>query len=316
MTDMGKTKKKVNRKKKKQLQLIAILLMLLLIAAALTWLTLRGRALNKGRAAEVTGTIESAEQAVTGGTGFTEDLENTYKAAQHVYSHRGSEGKNEHSFKAYDDAIAAGSIYIEQDLVLSQDGVLFVSHDLSAESMTGVSKLYSSMSAEEIDGLKTKAGNKVLRMSEVFDKYGKDIHYVIELKDRREACTKAFEALVDKYGYSDVIIVQSMYPEVLETLEEKYPDMPKLLVCWNQAAFERNLDEPYIDMFSLKADAGLMTESNCELTHQKKKLFGAWKLNDEDSIKRAIDIGVDNYFTDNAALALSIEKDYGVKNRN
>jgi glycerophosphoryl diester phosphodiesterase len=182
--------------------------------------------------------------------------------------------------------------------------------------MTGYNGMYEYINSETVDELRTDAGNPVLRLSQVFDKYGKDIHYVIELKDRRDACTKAFEDLVDKYGYSDIIIVQSMYPEVLEALDEKYPDMPKLLVCWNQSAFVRNLDEPYIDMFSLKADAGLMTESNCGLAHQSKKLFGAWKLNDEDSIKRAIDIGVDNYFTDNGALALSIEKDYGVKTRN
>lgn len=66
---MSKMKKTVNRKKKKQLQLIAILLMLLLIAAALTWLTLRGRAMNRARTTDATKTLESAVQAVTGGRG-------------------------------------------------------------------------------------------------------------------------------------------------------------------------------------------------------------------------------------------------------
>ena len=314
MTDMGKTKKKVNRKKKKQLQLIAILLMLLLIAAALTWLTLRGRALNRSRMADVTGTLESAEQAVTGGTGFTEDLENTYKAAQHVYSHRGSEGNNEHSFKAYDDAIAAGSIYIEQDLVLSQDGVLFVSHDLSAESMTGVSKLYSSMSAEEIDGLKTKAGGKVLRMSEVFDKYGTSVNYVIELKAYEDSrMIDRFKELVDKYGYQDRIIVQCADIHPLRKLEEIYPDMTKLYICKSQWGFDTSINETYIDIISVKE--WLMTEERCKIVHDKGKKFSAWWLDSEESIKRAIDMGVDTYFTNDTPLAISIEKDYGLQKR-
>ena len=35
----------------------------------------------------------------------------------------------------------------------------------------------------------------------------------------------------------------------------------------------------------------------------------------EDEIKKAIDMGVDTYYTNDTALALSIEKDYGLKVR-
>ena len=312
--DISKTEKKSNRKKKKQLQLIAILLMLLLIAAALTWLTLRGRAMNRVRSADVTKTLESAGQTVTGELGFTDDLANTYKAAQHVYSHRGSAGANEHSFKAYDDAIAAGSIYIEQDLVLSQDGVLFVSHDLSADSMTGISRMYSSMSAEEIDGMKTKAGGKVLRLSEVFDRYGKTVNYVIEMKAYEDSrMIDSFKELVDKYGYQDIITVQCADIHPLRKLEEIYPDMTKLYVCRSEWGFDTSINEPYIDIISVKE--WLMTAERCQTAHEKGKKFSAWTLDSEASIRNAIDMGVDTYFTNDTPLALSIEKDYGLKKR-
>lgn len=310
---MSKTEKKVNRKKK-QLQLIAILLMLLLIAAALTWLTLRGRAMNRARTADTTKTLESAGQTVTGELGFTGDLTDTYRAAQHVYSHRGSAGENEHSFKAYDDAIAAGSIYIEQDLVLSQDGVLFVAHDLSAEPMTGASRLYSSMSAEEIDGLRTRTGEKVLRMSEVFDRYGKTVNYVIELKAYEDSrMIDSFKALVDTYGYQDIITVQCKDIHPLRTLEGIYPDMPKLYVCRSEWGFDTSINEPYIDIISVKE--WLMTEERCQIVHEKGKKFSAWPLDSEESIRNAIDIGVDTYFTNDTPLAISIEKEYGLKKR-
>lgn len=310
---MRKTKNRVNRRKK-QMQLIAILLMLLLIAAALAWLSLRGRDMNRARTADTTKTLESAGQTVTGELGFTDDLANTYKAAQHVYSHRGSAGENEHSFKAYDDAIAVGSIYIEQDLVLSQDGVLFVSHDLSAGPMTGTAKLYSSMSAEEIDGLKTKAGEKVLRMSEVFDRYGKTVNYVIELKAYEDSrMIDSFKELVDKYGYQDIITVQCKDIHPLRKLEDIYPDMTKLYVCRSEWGFDTSINESYIDIISVKE--WLMTEERCRIVHDKGKKFSAWTLDSEESIKKAIDIGVDTYFTNDTPLALSIEKDYGLKKR-
>ena len=233
--------------------------------------------------------------------------------AAHVYSHRGSAGPEEHSFKAYDAAIEAGSRYIEQDVVISSDGILYVSHDLGAYSMTGYDGLYEYMSSGIIDELRTKAGNKVLRLSEVFDRYGRNIHYVIELKQGNEACISAFEKLAEEYGLSDLITVQSMYPEVLEGLEHKYPDMPKLFVCRAQPELDHAVDKPYIDIISVKAVAGLMTESNCLKAHDHDKLFSAWILDSEEAIKKAIDMDVDTYFTNDTPLALSLEREYGIK---
>ena len=306
--------RKSNGKRKRRRQLTAIILMLLLITAALAWLTVRGRSMNKDRTAEVIRTIGSAGKTVAEETSFMEELQETFKAAQHVYSHRGSAGDNEHSFKAYDDAIAAGSFNIEQDLVLSQDGVLFVSHDLSAESMTGTSRLYSSMTAEEIEGLKTRAGDKVLRMSEVFDRYGQKVNYIIELKAYEDSrMIDSFRDLVDKYGCEDIITVQCKDIHVLRKLESIYPDMTKLYVCKSQWGFETSINEPEIDIISVQE--WLMTEERCRTAHDKGKLFSAWTLDSEASIKKAIDIGVDTYFTNDTPLAISIEKDYGAKKR-
>ena len=172
------------------------------------------------------------------------------------------------------------------------------------------------MNSDIIDGLRTKAGNKVLRLSEVFDKYGKTINYVIELKQGNEAGINAFEKLVDEYGLSDRITVQSKSPEVLEKFEHKYPYIPKLFVCRTQQELDQTADNPYVDIISVKAAAGLMTESNCEKVHDQDKLFSAWTLDSEEEIIKAIDIGVDIYFTNNTQLALTLEREYGLKEGN
>lgn len=269
----------------------------------------RGRVLNTARVMEAV-TKETRESLA----GVEEDAAAGIEEmiASHVYSHRGSDGAEEHSFKAYDSAIEAGSRYIEQDVVMSADGILYVSHDFNAWLMTGYDGLYEHMSSEAIDNLRTRAGNKILRLSEVFDRYGRSINYVIELKPDNDACVEAFVKLVDEYELSDLITVQSMYPGRLEELETRYPDMPKLFVCRSQAEFDRAQDSSYIDIISVKADAGLMTLSNCEEAHDHNKLFSAWILNSEEAIKNAIDIGVDTYFTADTPLALSLEREYGI----
>lgn len=306
---------------KKQKLIILILLMLVLIAASMVWL------IHKGKAGDA---VSKADQAQSEEAMQEEDEQQKAEEeaaakqeakdaiiASHVYSHRGSAGPEEHSFKAYDAAIEAGSRYIEQDVVISADKVLYVSHDENALAMTGYNGAYEYMNSETIDGLTTEAGNKILKLSEVFDKYGKDINYVIELKSNSDACILAFEELVEKYGLSDNIIVQSMHADTLNIIENKYPDMPKLFVCWNQGDFDYVLDLPFVDIVSVRADpeTGIFTESNCKAAHDAGKQFGGWTLNTEDEIKKAIDMGVDNYFTDDTPLALSIERDYGVTKR-
>lgn len=295
--------------KRNKALIIAILLMLALTAFVSVRIYDRGRMLNNARV--MAAGIKEAQEACAG-VKETLPAKLQEEIASHVYSHRGSDGDEEHSFKAYDAAIEAGSRYIEQDVVLSADGILYVSHDLSARSMTRYNGWYEHMSSGAIDNLRTRAGNKVLRLSEVFDRYGRSINYVIELKSDSDACVDAFVKLADEYGLGDLITVQSMYPWRLEELENRCPDMPKLFVCRSQADFDRSLDSPYIDIISVKADAGLMTLSNCEEAHGHNKLFSAWILNSEDAIKNAIDMGVDTYFTGDTPLALSLEREYGL----
>ena len=316
-------KRKINKRR----LTVSILIMLLLIAAASMWIVNIVKSHNSAGSGDAAVTEEMTEQAEES-TAEEQAEDEAQKAeeeapakaqteemaiASHVYSHRGSAGPKEHSFEAYDAAIEAGSRYIEQDVVVSADNVLYVSHDENALAMTGYNGAYEYMSSETIDGLTTGAGNKILRLSEVFDKYGKDINYVIELKSNSDACIQAFEKMVDEYGLSDNIIVSSMHAAALESLEKKYPDMPKLFVCWNQGDLDYVLDLPYVDIISVRAETetGIFTESNCKATHEAGKQFSAWTINTEDEIKKAIDMGADSYYTDDTALALSIEKDYG-----
>ena len=52
-----------------------------------------------------------------------------------ILAHRGSSGLYpEHSEAAYKAAFFSGADFIETDLVLSKDGVLFASHDLTLSS--------------------------------------------------------------------------------------------------------------------------------------------------------------------------------------
>ncbi len=60
-----------------------------------------------------------------------------------VVAHRGASGYvPEHTVEAYRLAIAQGAEYVEQDLVLTKDGVLICSHDPSLERVTNIEEVF------------------------------------------------------------------------------------------------------------------------------------------------------------------------------
>lgn len=235
-------------------------------------------------------------------------MSNNEQANSRVYSHRGASGEEiEHTVAAYDLAILYGSKYIEQDLVTSRDNTLYVSHDLSAKRITGVDKLFADMTDDEISDLRTEDNEKILSLQDVFDRYGDTVNYVIELKENSTQ-TKLFEDLVKKNSLEDNIVVQASDIQPLQDLKKSFPSMPKLLLVKDQDELEEAVTYDVVDIVA--AEKSMMTKENVELVHNHDKLFNIWTINSTDEIKEAIDLGIDNYFTNFTAKALALENKY------
>ncbi|MBP3895286.1 MAG: glycerophosphodiester phosphodiesterase, partial [Mogibacterium sp.] len=301
-------------RKSKTVMIIILLLMLCLLAGA--WLLLFESRSNRAESRNADAAADAIKETVKEGAGHVSEaasssVEKTigdWMVADHVYSHRGSEGPNEHSFEAYDAAIEAGSHNIEQDIVISKDGTLYVSHDLTASAMTGDSRAYANMSDSEIDTLTTNNGGRILKLGEVFEHYGDKVRYVVELKSGDDATIDAFKSVVDEHDKAERIIVQCFDISVLEKLEGIYPDMPKLFLCESQGDVATGINSDITDSVCVRRD--LVSRSNCDAVHNSGKKFTAWTLDSESDIINAIDVGADAYFTNNTPLALELEKKY------
>lgn len=229
--------------------------------------------------------------------------------AEHVYSHRGASGEEtEHTFDAYDLALLYGSRYLEQDIVVSADGTLYVSHDATPQRLAGCETPFAELTDAEIDALETEDGHHFLRLRDVFDRYrDREVTFVVELKSE-QAALGAFAALVEEYDAAGRIIVQCYDRSVLEALEGRYPDMPKLLLCRDQADFTDALTLDYVDILSVNKQ--YMTQENLDTAHAAGKQFNVWTLNTMSELEQAIGMGVDSYFTNFTAKALLLEKQY------
>lgn len=229
--------------------------------------------------------------------------------ADHVFSHQGT-AKEEPSetFAAYDLAIAYGSRYIEQDLVISADGVFYCSHDLSPEALTGEPRLFSELTSRQIDELRTSdGGQRLLKLTDVFDRYGKSVTYVIELR-MSLTTIRSFLQLVEEYGMQDHIIVQASYLWDLRQVEAVFPDMPKMILAFDPDTFDAALHEDCVDYICVATDR--FDQESCNQVHAAGKMYCVAVLNGAGGIRKAIEMGADCYFTDYTAKALVLEELY------
>lgn len=297
----------------KKILITAIVAFVLLNAGVFAWISQRGG--DDRQEMDLTSLSSAVEKVVTAvKSAENEAVSEAEEAArpdpsEHVYAHRGVMGEQfEHSFKAYDKAISEGARYIEQDVVISQDGTLYLSHDETPARLTGKGGSFSDLSDETINELRTRAGEPVLRLEDVFERYGESIMYLIELKSKDNATVDAFSDLVDRSGLAGNMIVQCFEPEVLEALEERYPDMPKLCLAKTESQLENALACECADIVSVMDH--MMSEENRDRVHDAGKLFSVWTLNSEEWIRRAIEMEVDSYFTDEVARAIRLEEEY------
>ena len=324
---------RIQRKKKKnKLTLIIVLLVLCLAAMVYILMLVKGGTAEHAQGNQA---AEAAEESGAEGKGDetaaneendsddTDDAAGTEEneaaaddaaaemAASHVYSLRGSEEAAEMSWDAYDSAVEAGSKYLSMGFVVSGSGTAYIANDDYAYDMTGIKGYFSGMKDSQIDALTTRSGGKMIKLHEVFDKYGRDVNYVIELKYTTDRNLRAFINLVREYGLEDNVIVSCSAYYGLEKMENHFPEMTKLCLCEDQTVFNGALGRSYIDIASV--NKSIMTEANCKAAHDSGKQFNARILDSEEEIKSAIAIGADSYYTDETELALKLEKENRVE---
>lgn len=214
-----------------------------------------------------------------------------------VYAHRGIDANaQDNTFAAYDAAVACGCPQIELDIRTSKDGVFYVMHDETLWNAAGKDVKLSSLTSAELDQISLKNGEKVHRLSEVFDRYEDQMLYLIEFKEK-DADTDAFYRLIRQYSdLADHIQVQSFYPNVLEEVHEKLPNVYEQLLINRSADIDKAEDMDYIDGLALESN--YVTEDRIDEIHEAGKEVSVWTVDSEAQLKQYLSWGADSVITD------------------
>ena len=87
--------------------------------------------------------------------------------------------------------------------------------------------------------------------------------------------------------------------------------MPKLFLTFDKSLLDPALHAEYVD--AVGCSGSLFSQETCDRVHDAGKKYCVYVVNAVSSIRKAIEIGADCYFTDYTGKALLLEELYRTK---
>lgn len=258
--------------------------------------------------------------------------------APSVIAHRGASwDAPEHTFAAWDLALAQGAEWIEQDLQLTRDGVLVVLHDDSldrtargpASLCTGLvrERSFAELRQCEVgswfnDKFPDRAravftSERIRSLEEVLTRYGDRAQFYIETKNPEEApgmeeqlvALLRARGLIAGDGRTDRVIVQSFSRASLERLQRLAPALPRVLLL-DALPVGGPLASLMEDWAKVAQGVGpnwrLVSDSLVRAAHERGLLVHPYTVNTPALMTRLMALGVDGMFTDRPGLLRSL----------
>jgi len=222
------------------------------------------------------------------------------RAAASVIAHRGASAyRPEHTFDAYDCALAMGADRLELDVRSAADGTLVVLHDPTLARTAGDPRPVAGVSLGDLRAL-GPAGAPLL-LDEVLGRYGGEAAYLVEVKDPRPGDASRLLEVLGRHGVAGRVRVQSFDRGVLRALHAADPSLPLALLYreeWAAAAVRRDLPRVAGWARAVAPAAGSVDAALVLAAHHLGLAVNAWTVNDEGEMDRLLALGVDGLITD------------------
>ena len=154
-----------------------------------------------------------------------------------------------------------------------------------------------------------------------------DLMFIVEIKNDgelgKQACKILAETL-DKYPeYKDQIVIGTFHDEIEDELKTNYPDLLRGAPTGTAASFvltqylgvnifdQGNFACLQIPMsYDLGIEIGLVDQGLIDRAHKRNIAVQYWTINDEEDMRKLIEMGCDAIMTDDPVLLKSVLEDY------
>jgi glycerophosphoryl diester phosphodiesterase len=218
-----------------------------------------------------------------------------------VIAHRGASGHlPENTFPAYRRALEQRADMIEIDLHRTRDGAVVVAHDPELSALGGSGEIADATLAE-VRALDAGGGERVPTLDEVLDCFGPRIPFVLEIKRGSRGEYPGLEAeaasAVERRGLLARTLFSSFHDGVLARLRSRWAEA-RIGCLLSPRRPERPLERARaVGAEALHPWIGLVTADLIRAAHAEGLAVYAFTVDDEEEMRRLLDLGVDGLFT-------------------
>lgn len=246
-----------------------------------------------------------------------------------IIAHRGASAyAAEHTLASYEMAIQMGADYIEIDLQMTKDGKLVAMHDRvvtfdnAQQAVTDVTfdeiQLHSPEKAFEKNHLDYTLPHyddlRIVDLEEILFHFGENVNYYIEIKSPKKYPGIEKELLkqlrkhnlLDRTDIIPKVIIQSFDSQSLKNIFALDPSIPliKLYKFEEEAHIpKKQLDELTHYASGVGVNSIAVSKKFIDLMHSNNLIVHPYTVNDAETMRFLINLGVNGFFTDRPDVA-------------
>ncbi len=247
------------------------------------------------------------------------------KSVPHPYSstarpiglaHRGG-GREapENSLTAFKNAERIGFSYFETDVRATSDGKVMVFHDANLNRITDRVGRISALPYSEVRRARIGGVDRVMRLEELLEEFG-DKYINIDVKD--DHTIEPFIRVVKQKKVADRICVGSFSPLRVRAIRSALgttaasaltaPEVGSLMAASRLGPFRRFAElalpknAQCVQVPVSQGGVPIVTKSFIETAHKRGLVVHVWTINDEPTMARLLDMGVDGIVTDRPSV--------------
>lgn len=236
-----------------------------------------------------------------------------------IIAHRGGlwPGMSENTLEAFTMAHRAGAHWMETDVHTSADGVLFAAHDSDLARIAGRPEPIGALAAHELDGIELIAGGRLPRLEALFAALP-NVEWNIDVK--APVSIGPMIRTLHNLGAVDRVRLASFDSSTLRRLRTALPGVRTSTGTSETALFalgglpgvpDRGLVELPVGVDALQVPKSyrglpLVTRGFVTRAHGAGLEVHVWTIDDTETMRLLIDLGVDGIVTDDVAAGMRL----------
>ncbi len=217
-----------------------------------------------------------------------------------IIGHRGCNLEPENTLRALKKGMECAD-FVEVDVRMSRDDEPVVIHDRTLERTTNGRGLVRDFTLAQLKELDAGKGERIPTLQEVLDLVGRR-GLLIEIKEA--GSEEKICASIKEKGFENIMLV-SFSPQAIKNAKELLPGIKTGII------YSRAVENPVRLAFGVKAGAilpkfELASKELVEKAHRHGLMVFTWTLNTEQEIRKAMEIGVDGFASDDPCFAKQV----------